>query len=40
MVKNEAFDSDNIYLTLGEAYESIDQMFKRRQKIGGKEKGN
>jgi len=40
MMKNEAFRSKNIYLTLNEAYESIDQMFKRRQKLGGKKKSN
>jgi ABC-type multidrug transport system ATPase subunit len=39
MMKNENFYLENIYLTLNQAYESVDQMF-RRQRLGGKKEGS
>ena len=39
MIKNEDFYSKNLYLTLDQAYESVEQML-RRQGFGGKKEGS
>ena len=39
MMKNEHFRLKNIYLTLNQAYESVDQMF-RRQRLGRKKEAS
>jgi len=39
MIKNEDFYSKNLYLTLDQAYESVEQLL-RRQGFGGKKEGS
>ena len=40
MMKKEDFYLKNIYLTLNQAHESLDQMFRRKQRHGRKKEGN